>query len=81
MIFDHIDNPLTPLPCNIPASYATVRDVEWEWTIEDLRAAGATFVTLWGTDDRDRAGGFGIRAAFLLPTGLVVLAHAIADTA
>ena len=58
-----------------------MRDVEWEWTIEDLRAAGATFVTLWGTDDRDRDGGFGIRAAFLLPTGLVVLAHAIADTA
>jgi Ni,Fe-hydrogenase III large subunit/Ni,Fe-hydrogenase III component G len=81
MIFDHLERPMSTLPSNIPCSYASVRDVEWEWTIDDLRAASATFLTLWGTDDRDRDGCFCIRAAFLLPTGIVVLSHKIADVA
>jgi Ni,Fe-hydrogenase III large subunit/Ni,Fe-hydrogenase III component G len=80
MIFDHLERPMHDLPANIPCRYASVRDVEWEWTAEDLHAAGATFVTLWGTDDRDREDScFAIRAAFLLPTGLVVLSHKIRD--
>ncbi len=80
MIFDHLERPMHDLPANIPCRYASVRDVEWEWTVEDLHAAGATFVTLWGTDDRDREDAcFAIRAAFLLPAGLVILSHKIRD--
>jgi Ni,Fe-hydrogenase III large subunit/Ni,Fe-hydrogenase III component G len=81
MIFDHLERPMSALPCNIPCSYASVRDVEWEWTVEDLRAAGATFLSLWGTDDCDRDGCFSIRAAFLLQMGVVVLSHKIRDLA
>jgi Ni,Fe-hydrogenase III large subunit/Ni,Fe-hydrogenase III component G len=82
MIFDHLERPMHPIPANIPCRYASVRDVEWEWTVEDLHAAAATFVTLWGTDDRDLDPPcFAIRAAFLLPTGLVILSHKIRDLA
>ena len=82
MIFDHLERPMHDLPANIPCRYASVRDVEWEWTIEDLHAAGAAFVTLWGTDDRDCEDAcFAIRAAFLLPAGLVILSHKIRDLA
>jgi Ni,Fe-hydrogenase III large subunit/Ni,Fe-hydrogenase III component G len=81
MIFEHLERPMHALPCNVPCSYASVRDVEWEWTVEDLRAAGATFLTLWGADDCDRDGCFAIRAAFLLPASVVVLSHKIRDLA
>ena len=79
MIFNHLEHPLTALPANIPCSYASVRDVEWEWTVEDLKTAGATFLTLWGTDDRDRDNCFRIHAAFLLPIGMVVLSQRIGN--
>jgi len=82
MIFDHLDRPMHIIPGNLPCSYASVRDVEWEWTVEDLHATGATFLTLWGTDDRDRDDPcFAIRAAFLLPSGVVILSHKIRDLA
>ncbi len=82
MIFDHLERPMHSIPGNVPCNYASVRDVEWEWTVEDLHAQGATFVMLWGTDDRDRGDPcFAIRAAFLLPSGVVILSHKVRDLA
>ena len=33
MIFDHLERPMHSIPGNVPCSYASVRDVEWEWTV------------------------------------------------
>ena len=79
MNLDYLERPIAALPSNIPCHHGSVAAVEWEWSIDDLKAGGATFLTLWGTDDRDRDNCFRIRAAFLLSTGVTVLCHRIAD--
>ena len=77
MTFDSFDQPLTPLPSNIPCAHAALTAVEWHRTIEELKEIGATFLTLWGTDDCDREGYFSIHAAFLTSEGLAVFTHQI----
>ena len=81
MNLDYLERPIAALPSNIPCSHGSVAAVEWEWSIDDLKAAGATFLSLWGTDDRDRDNCFRVRAAFLLPTGITVLCHRIENLA
>jgi Ni,Fe-hydrogenase III large subunit len=75
MTFDSFDQPLTALPANIPCSHAALTAVEWQRAIDELKEMGATFLTLWGADDRDRDGCFAIHSAFLLREGAVVLTH------
>jgi Ni,Fe-hydrogenase III large subunit/Ni,Fe-hydrogenase III component G len=80
MTFDSFDQPLTSIPSNIPCTHAALTAVEWQRTIDELKEIGATFLTLWGTDDRNpddrnHNGYFSIHAAFLLPDGVVVLTH------
>jgi Ni,Fe-hydrogenase III large subunit/Ni,Fe-hydrogenase III component G len=81
MNLDYLERPIAALPSNIPCSHGSVAAVEWEWSIDDLKAGGATFLSLWGTDDRDRDNSFRVRAAFLLPTGITVLCHRIENLA
>jgi Ni,Fe-hydrogenase III large subunit len=82
MNFDSFEQPIVPLPSNIPCSHASLGAVEWQRAMDELKEIGATFLTLWGTDDSnpadcDRDGGFSIHAAFLLPEGALVLSHNI----
>ncbi len=72
-----LDSLNSPLPSNIACTQATVDTAEWQGAIEHLKITGATFVTLWGTDDRDRNNSFHIHAAFLTPTGLILLHHSL----
>jgi Ni,Fe-hydrogenase III large subunit/Ni,Fe-hydrogenase III component G len=82
MTFDSFDHPTTALPSNIPCAHVALTAVEWHRTIEELKEIGATFLTLWGTDDREaadcnREGYFSIHAAFLTSEGLAVFTHQI----
>lgn len=70
---------MNPLPSNIACSRVGLGIVQWQQAMEGLLAANAVFLTLWGADDRDRDGWFCVHAAFLLPTGVVVLDHKIED--
>jgi Ni,Fe-hydrogenase III large subunit/Ni,Fe-hydrogenase III component G len=70
------------LPANIACAHASLGAVHWQRALAELKATGATFLTLWGTDDRDpedrnHDSGFSIHAVFLTATGLEVLSHAI----
>ena len=78
--FDSFEQPLSPLPSNILCSHASLSAVEWQRTVDELKEIGATFLTLWGTDDCARDGCFSIHAAFLLSEGALVLSHSIHNT-
>lgn len=69
------------LPSNMPSSRLRVDSEQWLQAAEVLRESSARFLTLWGADDRDRDGHFRIYAAYLLPESVMVVEHAIADTA
>ncbi len=81
MNFDLFESPTAPLPSNIACCRVDLGIVQWQQSVEGLLAANALFLTLWGTDDRDRNACFCIHAAFLLPTGIIVLDHRIEDLA
>ncbi|HEY4379115.1 MAG TPA: NADH-quinone oxidoreductase subunit C [Acidobacteriaceae bacterium] len=63
------------LPANIACTRARLSVVHWQRAITELKATGATFLTLWGADDRDRDGCYSIHAAFLTSAGVEVLSH------
>lgn len=67
------------LPANIFSERVCVDRQQWLQAAEALHKAGAYFLSLWGADDRDRAGCFHIYAAYLLPHGVTVVEHAIED--
>ncbi len=69
------------LPGNVPAVRVHADAKRWFPIAEALHAARARLLTLWGTDDRDCDGCFRIYAAWLTPEKVVVVEHAIADTA
>ncbi len=82
MTFDSFDHPTTALPSNIHGLQVNLTAVEWHRTIEELKEIGATFLTLWATDDRKpddhhREGYFSIHAVFLVSEGALVLTHQI----
>lgn len=68
------------LPGNVPAIRMDADKDRWRTLSEELHAAGARFLTLWGTDDRDCDHGFHVHAAWLLPQQVVVVDHAMRDT-
>ena len=65
------------LPSNIACTHARLGAVHWQRAITELKITGATYLTLWGADDRDRNGCFSIHAVFLTNAGVDVLSHAI----
>ena len=67
-----------PIPSNMESYILRVNQEEWLRTVRALQDADATFLTLWGADDRDRDACFRIYAAWLLPQIVFVLEHAIA---
>lgn len=64
----------------MPSSLLRLDREQWLETAQHLRASGASLLTLWGSDDRDRDLGFRIAAAYLLPDTVVVVEHLIAET-
>lgn len=69
------------LPGNVPAILVLAGADEWFTTVAGaLHAAQARFLTLWGTDDRDRDNCFRIFAAWILPEKVVVVEHPIRNT-
>jgi Ni,Fe-hydrogenase III large subunit/Ni,Fe-hydrogenase III component G len=64
---------------NLPCSRVRVDRELWLRMAEELCESGARLLTLWGTDDRDRAGGFRIDAAYLLSDGVRVVEHRMED--
>lgn len=71
----------TRLPGNVPAFLMQANAEQWSALAEALHAAGARFLSLWGTDDRDRDQCFRVYAAWLLPARALVVEHAITDIA
>ena len=67
-------------PANMRANRLCVDRQQWLQLTNDLHNSEARFLTLWGTDDRDRDGCFRIYAAYLLPNTILVVEHRIADT-
>ncbi len=64
---------------NLPCSRMCVDREQWLRTAEQLCESGGRLLTLWGTDDRDGAGGFRIDAAYLLSDSVRIVEHRIAD--
>ncbi len=79
MGFNLLDPPPATLPGNVPAIRVQANADRWLQAAEALHAARARFLTLWGTDDRDRDKCFRICAAWLLPDIVVVVENAIPE--
>ena len=77
---DFFEDRRTRLPSNIESHLLSVDREQWLQTAGFFRDSDASLLSLWGADDRDRNGTFCIYAAYLLPTSVMVVEHAIADT-
>jgi Ni,Fe-hydrogenase III large subunit/Ni,Fe-hydrogenase III component G len=71
----------TRLLANLPGTRICVGSAQWLQTSETLRQAGARLLSLWGADDRDRDGCFRVYGIYLLPDRLLLVEHAVEDTA
>ena len=69
----------TEIPGNIPCGRLCVDREEWLLAAHAMHQAGASLLTLWGADDRDRDRCFAIYAAYLLPDWLMVFEHPIQE--
>jgi Ni,Fe-hydrogenase III large subunit/Ni,Fe-hydrogenase III component G len=74
---ESLKSPPLALPANIASTHAMLGAVHWQRAVTELKATGATFLTLWGADNCDRNSGFSIHAAFLTQAGVEVLSHEI----
>lgn len=79
MSFDWNSLPNFPIASNVAARLADVDAEGWLAAVHALHDSGARFLTLWGSDDRDRDACFRIYSTWLLPDGIQILTHAIAD--
>lgn len=71
--------PRQAIPSNIRSYILRADREEWLQIAQGLQDTGARFLSLWGTDDRDRDACFRIFAAWLLPQSVCVVEHAIGD--
>ncbi len=71
----------TRLPSNIESYRLCVDREQWLQTAAVWRTSGAYLLGLWGADDRDRDGSFRVYASYLLAKSMIVVEHAITDTA
>ena len=68
------------LPANVRGRWLIASEAEqWRGMAGSMEAGGASLLTMWGTDDRDRDGRFRIHAAYLLPEEVVVVEHALPE--
>ena len=81
MNLDAITTRLTIIPGNIPSRSLRVDREQWLQTAAEMQKENVRLLSLWGTDDRDRDGGFRIYAAYLLPVYVLVVEHFIDDAA
>ena len=65
--------PLAPLHGAVPAWRAEVDARQWRATCETAHSTGGRLGALWGSDERDRGRGLGVRALLVLHAGLVCL--------
>ena len=76
MNLDSLKQSMKQLPSNVICGSVKVGAVRWRRMAEELCGAGGHFLSLWGTDDRDRNSCFHIYAIYLLPDGsVIVLEH------
>jgi Ni,Fe-hydrogenase III large subunit/Ni,Fe-hydrogenase III component G len=81
MIADLFGPTMRQLPSNMTCGDLKVDAVHWRRVAEELNISGGRFLTLWGSDDRDRDGRFRVYAVYLLPQNVLVLEHEIEDAA
>jgi Ni,Fe-hydrogenase III large subunit/Ni,Fe-hydrogenase III component G len=65
----------------MPARRAPVDAAQWVGVARAVRDAGGLLLALWASDERDRAGGFLLRAALQDKDGLAVTELPVSDTA
>ncbi len=73
------DDQLPNVLGNLPCSRVRVDRELWLRMAEELSESGVRLLTLWGTDDRERASGFRINAAYLLSDSVRVVEHRMED--
>ncbi len=61
------------LPGEVPASFATVDAAQWTDAARSVRESGGRLVALWGSDAREPLRAFVVRAAYAVPTGLLIV--------
>jgi Ni,Fe-hydrogenase III large subunit/Ni,Fe-hydrogenase III component G len=76
---DFLDSECVPLHSNVAVYLARVDANRWTSAASALREAGASLLSLWGSDDRDVDRCFRIRATYLLPDRVVVIEHAMSS--
>ncbi len=69
------------LPSNVSCTHLDLGAVDWQSALTELKAMGATFLTVWGADNCGRDNGYSIHAAFLTSAGVEVLSHRIENVA
>jgi Ni,Fe-hydrogenase III large subunit/Ni,Fe-hydrogenase III component G len=67
----------TRLPGAIPAWHAVVTDAQWHDTARAVHAQGGRLIALWGSDERQRGGGFAVHCALAGADGLQWLTLAL----
>lgn len=77
MTLDSLTQAAQPLPANVAAQRLLTDAAHWRASAQRLHELGASLLTLWGSDDRDRDGVFRIFAVYLLPNRLLLLEHAL----
>jgi Ni,Fe-hydrogenase III large subunit/Ni,Fe-hydrogenase III component G len=79
MHVDILQQRSTHLLTNLSGARVRVNAEEWLDTAEGLRQTDALLLSLWGSDDRDRDGGFRVSAIYLLPDRVLLVEHALED--
>lgn len=74
---DFLDSESMALCSNATVCRVLADASRWTEAADALREAGASLLSLWGSDDRDVDRCFRIRAAYLLPDRVVVIEHAM----
>jgi len=74
---DFLDSESAPLRSNVAVCRVLADARHWMEAADALREAGASLLSLWGSDDRDADRCFRIRAAYLLPDRVLVIEHAM----
>jgi len=68
-----------PFPSNVRATRLSLDGRSWHRAAAAIREGGGALLALWGTDDRDRDRRFRVHAAYLLPSELLLVEHALPE--
>ncbi len=77
MAFDSLPPQLTRLPGAVPAWRAEASAAELPDICQAVKDQGGRLAALWGTDERDRGGGYALHLALAKPEGMLWLKSAL----